>query len=140
MTIYVARPDLELRYGPAEVANAAWRDELDADMVIAAACAGAAELIDAHLGSRYQLPLSPLPEMVKEIALDIAWFKLWRVSIPDDVAARHREAMRLLASIANGTLTLQLAGVSPSESTDDGPTVMCESSGRMFGPGSMRGY
>lgn len=140
MTIYVDRSDLETRFGQADVAQAAWRDELDADLVITAACAGADELVDAHLAPRYQLPLAPLPAMVKEIALDIAWYKLWRGAIPDDVTARYKEATRLLARIADGTLALQAAGISPAESTDDGPAVMIGVPDRTFTRDAMGGY
>ncbi|CUW41137.1 putative Mu-like prophage protein gp36 [Magnetospirillum sp. XM-1] len=140
MTIYVTRQDLETRFGQAETAQAAWRESLDADDVIAAACAGAAELVDAHLASRYRLPLEPLPLMVKEIALDVAWYKLWRGPIPDDVTARYKDAQRLLDKIASGALELQADGIAPAESVSGSPGVAFEGRERMFNDSSMGDY
>lgn len=108
---YATKQDLEERFGQTDLDQAAYRDALEVDQVIGEALSAADELIDAHCAQRYALPLEPLPGMVRDIALDLAWWKLWKGPIPDDVKDRYREAMRLLAQIRDGDITLQSAGV-----------------------------
>lgn len=139
MPLYIARSDLDQRFGQAQLAQAAWRDGLDADQVIAAAIAGAGEIIDGYLaGGGYGLPLDPAPALISEIALDIAWYKLWTGAIPDDVATRYKDALRQLADIQSGRLVLQVAGteVLPADSDSE---VLLDAPPRPL-QGNMGGY
>jgi phage gp36-like protein len=138
---YVTRAQLEDRFGPTEVAQAAWRDALDDDQVIAAAIAGAGELIDGYLlGGGYALPLDPVPALIGKIALDIAWYDLWRNAIPDDVATRYKDALKQLADIQSGRIALPNAAGAAIEPTASDNEVLFEEGSRTFTRDSMGGY
>lgn len=141
MTSYVTRAQLEARFGQTAVAQVSFRDELDADQVIAAAIAGAGQVIDGYVGTRYDLPLSPVPELVNEIAIDIAWYKLWRNGIPDDVAARFKDAQRMLSDIQAGRLVLPgLDGKAPPQAASTDTQVIIDDPGRIFDRDSLEGW
>ena len=122
MTSYATREQLESRFGQTAVAQAAWRDDLDAGQVIAAAILGAGQIIDGYVGTRYDTPLSPAPELVTEIALDMAWYKLWRNEVPPNVVDRYKDCVRMLRDVQEGRMTLPgVAGraAAPADNTDN---------------------
>ena len=75
------------------------------------------ELIDGFLRHRYDLPLSPVPGLLTGIAVDLCVYALYQrrahVDTPETIIAGHKNAMKLLASIQRGELTL---GVSAAAS------------------------
>lgn len=128
MTSYATRIQLEERFGQVMVAQAAIRDGLDADQVIAAAILGAGQIIDGYVGTRYDTPLSPAPELVTEIALDMAWYKLWRNEVPQNVVDRYKDCVRMLRDIQDGRMTLPgVAGraAAPADNTDNQVLLDC---------------
>lgn len=81
--------------------------------VIGEAVRQAEELIDAHLRGRYQLPLDPVPTVVKDIAVNLArhWLYSRRPEgreLPDAVTRTYKSALQLLETIRDGRLTLGL--------------------------------
>lgn len=73
------------------------------------------ELIDGHLGARYTLPLDPVPGIVRGWATDILRYRLHDDLAADShIAARYRDALRLLDLVRNGKLAL---GASPQQAS-----------------------
>lgn len=141
--MYVTRPQLEARFGQDVLVQAAWRDGLDADTVIAAAIDGAGQVIDGYLGTRFRLPLVPLvPALVTDIATDITWYKLWTGAIPDDVAIRYRDAIRMLADIQAGRMTLPgVDGLAPVQAAStDNQVMLIGNDARQFDSQTLRGW
>lgn len=103
------------------------------------AITGAGSLIDTYLGGRFPLPLSPVPEIVKSMAVDIAVYKISsrRGSAPDEARTKFEDAVKLLKSISTGQAILP--GVEQKASTTGSARVKMTSSPRVFTRDSMRG-
>jgi phage gp36-like protein len=62
----------------------------------------AAALIDSYLNRRYQLPLAVVPQVLIPYSLDIARYRLDRISNREDVRQRYEDAIKWLESVASG--------------------------------------
>lgn len=65
--------------------------------------------IDSYLSRRYALPLGQVPAVLKVLACDIAFCRLWETP-PDDVTARYDKAVKWLEGVADGVIGLGLPG------------------------------
>ena len=77
--------------------------------VVAEAIADADAEINAWMGGRYQVPFSPVPDVIRKISIDIAVYNLEsrRDGDPPEVRKdRYRNAVKLLESIARGIVTI----------------------------------
>jgi len=83
------------------------------------AIADAGAEIDAYLQTQYKVPLSPVPEIVRKMAVDIAVYNLFsRRGFAEDsgdkvVQDRYKAAVRLLENIARGVVRLGVENVPP---------------------------
>ena len=73
----------------------------------------ATEIVDGYLRSRYVLPLSQVPTLVRNICLQLARFWLYSrrpegKGFPDNVKETHTQALKDLERIQNGKLHLGL--------------------------------
>ncbi|NMC74375.1 MAG: DUF1320 domain-containing protein [Geobacteraceae bacterium] len=92
--------------------------------VLADAIADADAEIDAWAGGRYAVPFSPVPDVIRKIAADIAIYNLFsrRDTDPPDVRKdRYRNAVKLLESIAKGTVSIGRAENSAQKDAGDCP-------------------
>jgi phage gp36-like protein len=68
------------------------------------------DVIDDHLRGRYTLPLEAVPTTVATIAIKLARHDLYsrrpETEVPKDVVREYDGAMKMLASIRDGKLTL----------------------------------
>ena len=107
--------------------------------VIDRAIEDAAAVIDAHCQSRYTVPLSPVPAMIRQAAAAIAAYKLYvrrSMEVPGSRAEEYKAMMRFLEKVAEGKISLGAAGTIPS----GGDAVEMESGGRVFGRDDSTGY
>jgi phage gp36-like protein len=78
--------------------------------VVDKAIATAGELIDGYLRGRYTLPLDPVPGLLTALAADITLYRLYarrpRLTIPESLDGRYKNALKLLSEIQKGTVTL----------------------------------
>ncbi|AIA72746.1 putative phage-related protein [Pectobacterium atrosepticum SCRI1043] len=76
------------------------------------------ELIDAHLRGRYNLPLTEIPTVLRDIAVTLTRYRLYarrpEGTMPDTVKDDNKVATRQLVDIRDAKLTLAL----PSTSQD----------------------
>jgi phage gp36-like protein len=72
--------------------------------VVAEAIIRADAEIDVYLGSCYQVPLSPVPESIKSVSIDLAIFHLYgrRSVVPAVRMQRYEAALALLRHVAAG--------------------------------------
>lgn len=72
---------------------------------------GAEAEIDAALRSRYRVPLDPVPDLVAQIATDLAIYRIYGrrpgLEIPATVQAWYDQAQALLDKLARGTRQLE---------------------------------
>lgn len=104
------------------------------------ALADAANITDAHIGERYQLPLVEIPALLIGLNVDIAIYKL---AASADVATdqqrdRYNDALKLLGKISNGTLSLGVATKKTPASKGHG--VSLKGPGRLFGRDQVRNW
>lgn len=87
--------------------------------VVAEAIERADAEIDAYLGSRYTLPLMPVPDQVKGLSMDMALYHLYsRRSVAPPVRHRKYEgALSFLQQIAAGEAVVEGASELLTEST-----------------------
>ncbi len=117
------------RYGEEELIQLTDRtqaEEID-DTVIDAAINDATGTMDAYLGTRYALPLSSVPAVLKRICCDIARYLLHGNEAPESVSDRHGAAIEFLQAIAKGDLDLAVG-----ETSGDGDSVEYESGTAVF--------
>jgi phage gp36-like protein len=82
--------------------------------------------IDAYLGERYSLPLSPAPAIVAKLAGDLAVFNLYsrREGPPDHWQARYNNVIKMLAKIQAGDIGLGIGD--PAATASDGAEIVSE--------------
>lgn len=72
----------------------------------------AGQLIEGYLRGRYSVPLSPAPELIKRIAVDMAIFHLYarrfELDMPEAMLQRRKECIRLLELIQQGKVLLDI--------------------------------
>lgn len=81
----------------------------------------AEQLINAYLRGRYSVPLSPVPELIKRLAVDLAIFYLYsrrfELAVPEGMLERRKEVIRLLEQIQKGQVLL---GIETQQSPGQG--------------------
>jgi phage gp36-like protein len=72
----------------------------------------AEELVDGYLRGRYQLPLDPVPTVLRDAVLYLARHWLYQRrpegALPDAVISARKDTLKLLESIRDGVITLGL--------------------------------
>jgi len=67
-------------------------------------------MIDGYLRGHYDLPLDPVPGIIKKISTDIALYNLYsrrfEMDIPDGMRDRYKNALKLLELIQSGKVTI----------------------------------
>ena len=80
--------------------------------VIANSVRQAEELVDGYLRGRYQLPLEPVPTVLRDAVLYLARHWLYQRrpegALPDAVISARKDTLKLLESIRDGVITLGL--------------------------------
>ncbi|MCL2790118.1 MAG: DUF1320 domain-containing protein [Desulfobulbus sp.] len=109
--------------------------------VVDRAVSDAGELIDGYLRGRYRLPLSPVPGLLNTLAADIAVYRLYarrlRLTPPETVTERYKNALKLLELIQAGKVALGADTGGVLEATG-GPRFT--TSGRVFSQETLRDY
>lgn len=111
----------------------------DADKVIKA-IEDADATIDAYCQGRYTIPLSPVPNKIRQVSADIAIYNLFSRrgdAAPETRKDRHKEAIRFLEKVSEGRIKLGAATPAPSNTPD---TVNISSKTRIFDRDKMSGF
>lgn len=87
--------------------------------VVDKACQYACETVDGYLRSRYVLPLSDVPTLVRNICMQLARHWLYsrrpeNKGFPENVKETYKQALKELETIASGKLHLGLAEIGSS--------------------------
>jgi phage gp36-like protein len=89
--------------------------------VVSEAIARADAEIDAYLAVRYQVPLSPAPERVKALSVDLALYYLYsRRGVAPEVRRRgYEDAVAFLKMVATGQALIEDAETAASQESAD---------------------
>jgi len=107
--------------------------EIDTTIVTRAIADADAE-IDGYCGSRYTLPFSPVPVMIRKLSVDIAMYNLYGLNptleIPEEIQARYDNAVRFLRDVSSGRVSLGVDA--PAEPETGLPQATTDKSDRIF--------
>jgi len=110
------------------------------DGVVTRAIEDADATIDSYCQGRYTVPLSPVPDKIRQVSVDIAMYNLFSRrgdAAPEVRKDRHKEAIRFLERVADGKITLGAATPAQSNTPD---TVNISSNDRIFDRDKMSGF
>ncbi|MGW8138977.1 phage protein Gp36 family protein [Sphingomonas zeae] len=111
---------------------------IDRDLLIGALI-DAQSIVEAHIASRYALPLATVPRILEMAVGDLARARLYPRGVPEGIADQAKAAMALLVRIQKGDATLGLpAAVTPAETDSDAPVVIAP--GQRAYPDWLRNY
>ncbi|KVO25406.1 hypothetical protein WM34_29575 [Burkholderia ubonensis] len=79
--------------------------------IVESAVRQAEEIVDAHLRGRYNLPLSPVPTVIKDVTVNLArhWLYARRpegAGLPETVSQTFKASMHMLEKIRDNKLTI----------------------------------
>lgn len=125
---YATLQDMIGRFGERELGQIAQGyalEVIDAERVERALADAEAE-IDGYVGTRYPLPIDPVPALLTRAACDVARYRLYDDAAPDEVRRRYEDVARVLRHIADGTVSL---GTRPGTPTLPQEVQMVEHTG-----------
>lgn len=129
---YCTEQDLITRYGQDELIQLTDKQnvgQLDTD-VINSAIADADSLIDSYLGSRYDLPVNPVPRSLLRIACEITRYYLYETMATDEVKDRYNEAVKSLKAISKGEMSIGISTQGEKPASQN--TVAISTGGNVF--------
>ena len=131
---YATIADLEAAFGAAELTQLTAGQPHTA--TLQRALDDAAAEVSAYLATRYTLPLDPVPVLLRNLACDVARYRLWRHAASEEVRTRYEDARRLLEQLAAGKVWLGM----PAPQTAR-PSLAAARAGSppLFGRGQMEG-
>lgn len=111
---YCSLADLQLAIPPQTLTWLSNDDESAAafnQAVVEEAVRQAEELVDAHLRGRYNLPLDPVPSVVKDMTVNLTrhWLYARRPEgseLPEAVTRTYKSSLRMLEAIRDNKLTI----------------------------------
>lgn len=111
------------------------------ETVVDRAIANAVTVIDAHCGDRYTVPFSPVPDLVRMYAVDLAAYNLYsrrtHVPVPEVITERQRQALAFLRLVQKGEASV---GVPPVSSVaGESNSALIPGNERLFSRDKMRG-
>jgi phage gp36-like protein len=123
---YASKQDLEDVYGVDLVTRLSDHnnDGVADEEPIEKALVSASSIIDSHLAARYSVPLDVPTPVIRDLAIDIAWYRLAysRLKQTDEMRLRYEDAIKLLQRIAEGKASVGLDtgdGTGGDGSSDD---------------------
>ncbi|RIA44047.1 phage gp36-like protein [Hephaestia caeni] len=106
--------------------------------VVTRALADTDAMIDGYLAGRYVLPLAETPDLLTDLALTIAIYKLHTFAPDPKIEKDYELALKSLRDIAAGTIRLNVAGLEPAASGNSG--VVTNDRERPLTEQTLKGY
>ncbi len=129
---YTSKAEMIRRYGNTELIELTDRDQLDAidDDVLNIAISDADSTINASLQGRYDVPLSPIPDVLLLCASVLARANLYKDEQTDLIINDKKEQLDFLQKVRDGEINLGTANGAEVEAEDN--AVMFEGGGNVF--------
>ncbi|MEW5804315.1 MAG: DUF1320 domain-containing protein [bacterium] len=98
--------------------------------------------IDTYCEKLYEVPFSPVPQIIKKLSVDITAFNAYSrrpevVEIPETINARYVNAISLLRRIADGTVSI---GNLQQSAPEDSKGEVLTAGGQVFTRDSLKGF
>jgi len=141
--VYASQSDIVDAYGLDLLTIVADRDgdgEIDVN-VVERALTSASAIIDAHVLGRYPAPWPVVPDLVRDVCVDIALYKMSGEGsgLTDERRVRYEDALGLLKRISSGQADLDILSTTSAPAIPDSG-VMLDEAPRMYGPNALRGW
>ena len=110
------------------------------DDKVTRAIADADASIDTYCQGRYSIPLSPVPDKIRQVSVDISIYNLYSRrgdTVPENRKDRHKEALRFLEKVSEGKISLGSSTPAETTTTD---TANIDYNDRIFTRGKMSGF
>lgn len=107
--VYATLADMQATFQARDLVQLSdWDDTGELDQArIERAIAKAGTKIDGRVAVKYGDRTGlPVPDMLRELACDMAFYYLHRAGVPDEVKDRYKSAEKTLADIAAGTVKI----------------------------------
>lgn len=139
---YASQANLTDRFGEAMLVALTDRGAVASGLVDAAVIGRALTdtdaMIDGYLATRYVLPLSEVPPLLVDLALQISIYKL-HINEPDaKISKDYDNALKMLRDIGTGAVRIQAAGIEPASSNAQGVQIVDRE--RPFTAVNMKGF
>jgi len=98
--------------------------------------------INSYCGSRYTVPFTAVPDLVRKLSVDIAIYNIYSRHMevmPETRAERFKSAIRHLEAVAKGLVSLGI-NPSPSASSDGRAETNKETDGNVFSREKLEGF
>ena len=139
---YCTQQQLIDRYGAQMVIDLSDRQTPPANVidatVVARAIADTGAMIDGYLASRYTLPLAAIPDLLTDLAQQIAIYKLHAQMVGDKIRDDYDAAVKMLREIGSGAVRIPASGIEPAASGAQG--VRTNDRERPFSSENMKGF
>lgn len=113
------------------------------EAIIAKALEDAAGKMDAYLGSRHKVPMSPVPDALPQVAADIAVYLLSRrrgSEPPKAIVKNYDDAILFLKDVARGLVSLGAQDPEGSPQPAEAPELHPDNPPRLFSRTKMEGF
>ena len=139
---YCTQDDIEKLIPAAELARLTTENEVEPDAAVVAKCIADADAeIDGYLGIRYQVPLSPVPDLVKAISVDLAIYNLHKrrplLPMPETCRQSYADRIGFLKAVVAGNATVGASAAEPPAVSQDVAEI--GSSTRIFSADGLKG-
>lgn len=118
-------------------------DGVPDDAAITRALRSASAEVDGYVGVRYDLPLADAHDILTQICVDIALYRLAGSSstMTEELRLRYEDAMATLKRISKGEMRLNIVAPPGEEPADAGPNPLTTGGPeRLFSREKMRGF
>ena len=110
MSAYATRVDLAERFGEDEISQ---REQALASGAVDLSLVQASGLIDGYISGRYSVPLTPVPDMLQQIACVIARYNLLGEAATERARNDYKDALAWLKDVQAAKVTLVGAATLP---------------------------
>jgi len=140
---YCTQDDIEKVIPAADLAALTTESGEEPDAAVVAECLAKADAeIDGYLGIRYQAPLSPVPDRVKALAVDLAVYQLHKrrplLPMPETCRQAYTDAIAFLKAVVAGQATVGPTASEPPAVSQDVTEIGSED--RIFSRDSLKGF
>ena len=108
--MYASAVEFEEEIGTTETVELTNLDNPSANTVnisrLEKALATASGEINSYLATRYSIPISPVPQILKNYCIDIAWYRLAQNNAPEQYTTRYNNTIARLKDIEKGQMLL----------------------------------
>jgi len=136
--MYAARLDIETIYGTDALLMAMDDDGVVDDAKVTRGLEAATAEIDSYIADRYPLPLSTTPDVLRNMCVDIATYKLSQTAdaLTDEIRERYKDAIKWLDKVNTGKISLGLPKAAGHKSAK---AVVITGSEKLFTREKLRG-